>query len=185
MSTLTGYLTIDGYDLSYVFHSKNNNTFENVITVNVIIGSPSNLTYTSNKIGYINTINAETTNKNIISGNIINLTAGFSLPIGMYLCVAYGYNIYTGSGNLIDFSLGVSTNQTSSVNGFFIPISTSIILPNSTYKFIIGNTLQPLQVTTASDTFYLIQRITTSGIASIKNSDGSITQSYFKYLRIA
>ena len=186
MSDLTGYLTLDGTDLSYIFHSKTNFNFNNVITPNLgIIGPSTDITRTTGMIGNIVSIPVMTSSA-ITSGTITNL-GSVTIGIGVYLCFLNGYNIYasTGSGGLTNFYLGVSSESgATSADGFWIPILQSIVLPASVNKFIIGNTLQPLTVT-SSKTYYFIQQITATSVTSLTNSPNGNGQSYLSIIRIA
>ena len=124
------------------------------------------------------------TSSTITSGTITNL-GSVTIGIGVYLCFLNGYNTYAGSGGLTNFYLGVSsTSDATSADGFWIPILQSIVLPASVNKFIIGNTLQPLTVTT-SKTYYFIQQITATGVTSLTNSPNGNGQSYLSIIRIA
>lgn len=182
MSSLTGYLTSDGFDLSSVFHSKTNFNFNNAITPQSGIIGPPNITYTPGMIGYVQPFSV-TTSKSLTSGTIYNLTS-FTLNIGMYLCSVYGYNTYSDAGTLTNFNLGISsTTANQSADGFWVPILNSVLLPTSTFQFIIGNTMQPLLVTT-SKTYYFIQQIKTSGITTLINSP-TAGQSFANIVRIA
>jgi hypothetical protein len=184
MSSLTGYLSLDGTDLSYIFHSKTNFNFNNVITPNLgIIGPSTNITTTTGMIGHVSSILVNTSIA-ITSGTITNL-GSTTIEIGVYLCFINGYNTYAGSGRLTSFYLGISsTSGATSADGFWISILQSIVLPASVNKFIIGNTLQPLIVTT-SKLYYVIQQITTTGVTSLTNSPNGNGQSYLTIVRIA
>lgn len=187
MSGLTGYLTPSGIDLSYIFHPINNRTFTNLITTDIGIKGPSSsITYSAGMIGYVGTVNAAASNTAITSGTITNLNS-FTLTPGVYLCIAYGHNIYSSSGELTNFYLGVSSiSGNTSSDGFWVNILQSISLPDNSngLRFIIGNAFSPLKVATATN-FYLIQRIDFSSINTVKNSPTGVAQSYFKYVRVA
>lgn len=169
MSGLTGYLTKDGLDLSSVFVSSNTATFASAITTHAgIIAPPTNLTYTSNMIGYTVKIPGTKTNGGITSGAAVSLsgTTPFTIQTGIYILYLYIESVAT------------------SADGFWIPILQSIVLPASVNKFIIGNTLQPLTVT-SSKTYYFIQQITATSVTSLTNSPNGNGQSYLSIIRIA
>ena len=92
MSDLTGYLSLDGTDLSYIFHSKTNFNFNNVIAPNLgIIGPSTDITRTTGMIGNIVSIPVMTSST-ITSGTITNL-GSVTIGIGVYLCFLNGYNL--------------------------------------------------------------------------------------------
>jgi hypothetical protein len=168
MSGLTGYLTIDGYDLSLIYQSKQNANFSNIITTNLgIIGPSASITYTDTMIGYVNPVSTQLGTSVNISSGFTQLTNGFTFQsLGMYLCFAYAFNVYSSSsaGNFTEFSLGISTSTTSSVGGFFETISPPRNLPTTGLQFISGHTFFPFQVTSTSQTYYMIQKLIFTGI---------------------
>ena len=97
MSGLIGYKISNGTDLSPVFVSSNNPTFSSAINTSAgIIGPSSSISYTSDMIGYTTTIFGDYTGSPS-SGVITALTTtGFTLPVGVYIMVAYVTNTYSG-----------------------------------------------------------------------------------------
>jgi hypothetical protein len=185
MSGLTGYLTLDGIDLSSVFHSKNNNVFTSPIsTTTGIMGVTSNnMTYNYGMIGCITTINVKA-NTSVVSNQITSLIS-FDLSAGVYLCYLYSYNDASlNDGSLIKFNLGISSvSGDISTDGFFETVFESVVLPTLTVnKFIIGTITRPLQVVSPK-TYYFIHQINFANV-TITNTPAP-DQSHVKYVRIA
>lgn len=185
MSGLTGYLTLDGIDLSSVFHSKDNNVFTRPIsTTTGIMGVTSNnVTYNYGMIGCITTINVKA-NSTVVNNQITSLIS-FDLSAGVYLCYLCSYNTSTlDDGSLTKFKLGISSfSGDASSDGFFETVFESVVLPTLTgNKFIIGTITRPLQVVSPK-TYYFIHQIEFS-VVTITNTPNP-DLSHVIYVRIA
>ena len=103
----------------------------------------------------------------------------------MYLCLCYAYNSYSNaSGTLTSFKTGISSvSGNTSGDGFFTTLLQSINLPKGVLRFIIGSTMQPLQVITAK-TYYFIMQVTFTTV-TVSNSPDTNVQSFVKLIRIA
>ena len=183
MSGLTGYLTLDGTDLSYVFHPINKRIFTNAITTDLGIKGPiTNITYNSNMIGNITTT-SQSTQSTYTSGTIKNILT-FSLTPGLYLCAINTSNFYSASNGILNsIYLGISSSSSApSTDGFWVKILSDIILPNHANNRWITSALSRTLMVTATTTFYLIQTLTFSTVTINNNEKGGV--SYFRSVRI-
>ena len=184
MSGLTGYLTKNGLDLSSVFVSSNTATFANAITTHAgIIAPPTNLTYTSNMIGYTVKIPGTKTNGGITSGATVSLTTtSFTIQTGLYILYLYISNAYqSGPGFLNFINVSLSTSSTSFAGGSGGTLIGSIQLTGSTGNLEGGLTTY-MKITTATP-YYLVENVNfTSGGITVSTLAPS---SYVQYTRIA
>ncbi len=179
--SLTGYTTSNGTDLSLVFLSNVGGVFENAITTNGGIISPSaNISYSEGMIGYTVKIAGN------VSGSLTNrqftrLTPPFTIPNGVYLFSIYAQNSYTGSGTLTlsFFNVYLSTSTTTAENGFGITAVSSVLLPTyaSTPGYITGSVNYIMQ-NSLSQSYYLLQYLSFSATMTILSS-------YIQYTKIA
>jgi hypothetical protein len=185
MSGLTGYLTKNGLDLSSVFVSSNTATFANAITTHAgIIAPPTNLTYTSNMIGYTVKIPGTKTNGGITSGATVSLsgTTPFTIQTGLYILYLYISNAYqSGPGFLNFINVSLSTSSTSFASGSGGTLIGSIQLTGITGNLEGGLTTY-MKITTATP-YYLVENVNfTSGGITVSTLAPS---SYVQYTRIA
>jgi hypothetical protein len=185
MSGLTNYLTLDGTDLSYVFHPILKRTFTNAITVHQGIRAPStSISYSAGMIGYI-TAPSTTTQSTVTSGAILSIL-NFPLTPGLYLCHINTSNLYSSTtGTLTSMNVGISSsNNATSSDGFWVKTVSDRNLPipsSGNNRWILGILNIPHLVTTTT-TFYLIQTIIFSSV-SVSNNGGGGT-SYIKCVRV-
>lgn len=181
--SLTGYTTSNGTDLSSVFLSNVGGVFENAITTNGGIISPSaNITYSQGMIGYTVKIEGNTSGSTASNKTFIRLTPSFTIPNGVYLFSIYAQNSYTGSGTLTlnFFNVYLSTSNTTSQNGFGITAVSSVLLPtytSPTVGYITGNVNYIMQ-NSLSQSYYLLQYLSSSATMTILSS-------YIQYTKIA
>jgi hypothetical protein len=184
MSGLTGYLTKDGLDLSYVFVSSNNATFANAITTRAgIIAPPTNLTYTPNMIGYTVKITGNKSNGGITSGAAVSLiTNSFTIQTGLYILHLYISNSYSSGPGFLNFiNITLSTSSTAFAGGAGGTLIGSIALTPA--SGILEGGLTTLAKITTATSYYLLENVNfTSGGITVSTLAAN---SYVQYTRIA
>lgn len=184
MSGLSGYLLNDGRDLSSVFLTNGGATFTNAITTSGgIMGPSAGITYSAGMIGYSVTVPATKSSLPIASGTYTTLmTSAFTMPIGVYLVVAYVSNTYAGGvGTLSFINIYVSTSSALPSGGFGMTALGTASLPVSgtTISAGVSNIIQ----NTAATTYYLAEIVNFTSIAV--TSSATASNSYVIYTRLA
>lgn len=179
---MTGYLTSSGIDLSNIFLSNGGGTFTGAITTNGgIIGPTASITYSQGMIGYTQTVVGNKASVSVPSNTIVSLiTNGFTMPIGVYIVIAYVSNTYTGSGSVSFANVGISTSSTAVSAGFYQTFSGSFTAP--TGGTIRGSGYGMMQIT-SNTVYYLLESMIFASI--VVTTDSTAENNYVIYTRVA
>lgn len=176
MSGLTGFITNNGIDLSYVFSPlwnsaslNNENVFNAKNTFLAGIAGPSaGITYTSDMIGYTVTRTGTLADFSMTSGAIYSVQASstnaLTLGAGVWMVTAYSTLQPSNNAGSCQFSTtGLSTNQTSYVGGTGArSVCGSMSIPANTASRIIGSFTTTIVVPTGGASYWQLINVTFS-----------------------